>query len=115
MLRKVNQSTKKPADGVLGPSWEGPYKVLHSFGNGAYKLGYPDGRVVGKSWKAEHLQKYYQLANPIYDVLVCFFFKYVMIVFFFVISIRYVFNYVISVILISMRLFRNATLFLTYL
>ena len=60
VLRKVNQSTKKPADGVLGLSWEGPYKVLHSFGNGSYKLGYPDGRVVGKAWNAEHLRKYYQ-------------------------------------------------------
>ena len=60
VLRKVNQSTKKPADGVLGPSWEGPYRVLHAFGNGAYKLGYPNGRVVGKAWNAEHLRKYYQ-------------------------------------------------------
>ena len=60
MLCKVNQSTKKPADGVLGPSCTGPYKILYSFGNGAYKLGHLDGRVVGKAWNAEHLRKYYQ-------------------------------------------------------
>ena len=40
---------KKLADGVLGPRWEGPYKILHSFGNGTYKLGYLDGRVVSKA------------------------------------------------------------------
>ena len=49
MLRKVNQSIKKPTDEVLRPSWERPYKVLHSFGNVAYKLGYPDGKVIDKA------------------------------------------------------------------
>lgn len=49
VLRKVNQSTRKMGDGVLRPSWEEPYKVLHSFANGVYKLGYPNCRVVDKA------------------------------------------------------------------
>lgn len=60
VLCKFDQSTKKSADGVLEPRWEGSYKVLHSFGNGTYKLSYSDGKVVGKAWNAKHLRKYYQ-------------------------------------------------------
>lgn len=60
VLRKVNQSTKKMSDRVQGPNWGRPYKVLYSFDNGAYKLGYPNGKIVGKAWNAKHLQKYYQ-------------------------------------------------------
>ena len=61
-------------DGVLGPSWQGLYKVLYSFGNGEYKLGYQDGRVVGKAWNAEHLWKYYQLKYVLFMMFlfVCF-------------------------------------------
>lgn len=55
MLCKVDQTTKKPADGVLEPRWERSYKVLHLFGNDTYKLGYSDGKVVGKAWNAKHL------------------------------------------------------------
>ena len=29
VLRKVTLATKDPAQGKLGPNWEGPYKVVH--------------------------------------------------------------------------------------
>ena len=60
VLRKVNQNTRDPSHGVLGPKWEGPYRVIRTTGPGAYKLAYPDGRDVKRSWNAEHLKKYFQ-------------------------------------------------------
>ena len=60
VLRKVNQNTRDPNHGVLGPKWEGPYRVIRATGPGAYKLAYPDGRDMKRSWNAEHLKKYFQ-------------------------------------------------------
>ena len=60
VLRKVNQNTRDPNHGVLGPKWEGPYRVVRTIGLGAYKLTYLDGRDVKKLWNAEHLKKYFQ-------------------------------------------------------
>ena len=60
VLRKVNQNTRNPNHGALGPKWEGPYRVVRATGPGAYKLAYLDGRDVRRSWNAEHLKKYFQ-------------------------------------------------------
>ena len=60
VLRKVNQNTRDPNHGALGPKWKGPYRVIRATGPGAYKLAYPDGRDVKRSWNAEHLKKYFQ-------------------------------------------------------
>ena len=60
VLRKVNQNTRDPNHSALGPKWEGPYRVIRAVGPGAYKLAYPDGRDVKRSWNAEHLKKYFQ-------------------------------------------------------
>ncbi|KAH9802826.1 Ribonuclease H [Citrus sinensis] len=60
VLRKVNQNTRDPNYGALGPRWEGPYRVIRATGPGAYELAYPDGRNVKRSWNAEHLKKYFQ-------------------------------------------------------
>ena len=60
VLRKVNQNTREPNHGALGPKWEGPYRVIRATGPGAYKLAYQDGRDVKRSWNAEHLKKYFQ-------------------------------------------------------
>lgn len=54
------QSTKKLGYIVLRPNREGQFKVLHSLSNGAYKLGYPDERVVSKACNVKNLRKYYQ-------------------------------------------------------
>ncbi|KAH9727588.1 Ribonuclease H [Citrus sinensis] len=43
VLRRVNQSTKDSTQGVLGPNWEGPYRVKQIAGPGAYKLVRTDG------------------------------------------------------------------------
>ncbi|XP_024043643.1 uncharacterized protein LOC112100085 [Citrus clementina] len=60
VLRNVNQNTRNPNHGTLGPKWEGPYRVIRATGSGAYKLAYQDGRDVKRSWNAEHLKKYFQ-------------------------------------------------------
>ncbi|KAH9688200.1 Ribonuclease H [Citrus sinensis] len=60
VLRRVNQSTKDPTQGVLGPNWEGPYRVKQIAGPGAYKLVRTDGHKVKRPWNAAHLRKYFQ-------------------------------------------------------
>lgn len=60
VLRKVNQNTRDPNHGALGPKWKSPYRVIRATGPGAYKLAYPNGRDVKRSWNAEHLKKYFQ-------------------------------------------------------
>ena len=38
ILRKVTPAMKDPAQGKLGPTWEGPYKVIHYSWRGSYHL-----------------------------------------------------------------------------
>ena len=38
ILRKVTPATKNPAHGKLGPTWEGPYRVVHYSRQGSYHL-----------------------------------------------------------------------------
>ena len=38
ILHKVTPATKDLAQGKLGPTWEGPYKVIHYFRQGSYHL-----------------------------------------------------------------------------
>ena len=57
VLRKVS-ATGKPK-GKLDPAWEGPYRVLCSYGIGAYKLERMQGGEVPRAWNAGHLRKFY--------------------------------------------------------
>ena len=38
VLRKVMTATRDPAQGKLGPNWEGPYKIIDYHRKGAYYL-----------------------------------------------------------------------------
>ncbi|KAL8514394.1 hypothetical protein ACS0TY_013488 [Phlomoides rotata] len=49
----------KPS-GVLGPTWEGPYRVTKLSLNGAYELEDMDNNPAQYHWNASHLKKYYQ-------------------------------------------------------
>ncbi|KAH9750796.1 Ribonuclease H [Citrus sinensis] len=60
VLRRVNQNTKDSTQRVLGPNWEGPYRVKQLVGPGAYKLVRMDGHEVKRPWNAAHLRKYFQ-------------------------------------------------------
>ncbi|GJR17246.1 reverse transcriptase domain-containing protein [Tanacetum coccineum] len=69
--KKVRPSTYKPGDyvlrlnsaskveytGKMGPTWEGPYKVLKADGQGAYVLSTLKGRIIPRTWNGVNLRK----------------------------------------------------------
>ncbi|KAL5571672.1 hypothetical protein UlMin_021269 [Ulmus minor] len=59
-LRRIFLNTKEKGVGVLGPNWEGPYRVRAILRTGTYELETLGGRVLANPWNAEHLKKYYQ-------------------------------------------------------
>ena len=60
VLRKVTPATKDPAQAKLGPSWEGPYKVVHYSHQGSYHLEDSEGKRLPRPWNVEHLKRYYE-------------------------------------------------------
>ena len=60
VLKVVNQSTKNPSHGKLGPNWEGPYRVMKVNRPGTYWLQTLEGRDLSHPWNVQHLRKYYQ-------------------------------------------------------
>ena len=60
VLRRVFQNTKVQGAGVLGPTWEGPYRVRRAIHNGTYELENLEGLVFTYPWNAEHLRQYHQ-------------------------------------------------------
>ena len=49
VLRKVTLFTKEPNSGKLGPTWEGPYKVVKVFRSGTYWLEDMSGKTLPHS------------------------------------------------------------------
>ena len=60
VLRKVSVATKNPNQGKLGPTWEGPYRVVHYSRRGSYHLETLDGQKLPSPWNIENLKKYHQ-------------------------------------------------------
>ena len=60
VLRKVVQNTKEQGAGVLGPNWEGPYKIAKQVQAATYCLEELDGTPIKHPWNADHRRKYYQ-------------------------------------------------------
>ena len=60
VLRKIMGAAKDPAQGKLGPNWEGPYRITSWQRKGTYHLETMDGRKLQHPWNSEHLRKYYQ-------------------------------------------------------
>ncbi|XP_075669969.1 uncharacterized protein LOC142639713 [Castanea sativa] len=60
VLREVSQATRDPTQGKLGPTWEGPYEVIHYSRRGSYYLKDLDDNPLPRPWNVEHLKKYYQ-------------------------------------------------------
>ncbi|XP_075655205.1 uncharacterized protein LOC142625430 [Castanea sativa] len=60
VLRKVTTATKNSAQGKLGPTWKGPYRVVHYSRQGSYHLETLDGQRLPRPWNIEHLKKYHQ-------------------------------------------------------
>ena len=44
VLRKVTMATRDPAQGKLGPNWEGPYRIIDYHRKGTYQLETPVGQ-----------------------------------------------------------------------
>ena len=60
VFRKVTTATKDPTQGKLGPTWEGPYKVVHYSHQGSYHLKDQDGNKLPRPLNVEHLKRYYR-------------------------------------------------------
>jgi len=60
VLRRVFQNTQVQGAGVLGPNWEGPYRVRQVIRDGTYRIERIDGTEIAHPWNAEHLRQYYQ-------------------------------------------------------
>ena len=60
VLRKVSQTTRDPAQGKLGPTWEGPYEVVRYSRRGSNYLKDLEGNPLPHPWNVEYLKKYYQ-------------------------------------------------------
>ena len=56
VLWKVTPATKDPTQGKLGPTWEGPYRVVHYSCQGSYHLEDSEGRRLPRPWNVEHLR-----------------------------------------------------------
>ena len=60
VLRKVTLATKDLAQGKLGLTWEGPYRVVHYSCQGSYHLEDSEGKRLPRPWNVEHLKRYYE-------------------------------------------------------
>ena len=61
--------------GKLGPNWEGPFKVMASLDNGAYKLQELDGKAIPRTWNATHLKFYFSWSTTRPGVVLFFLIK----------------------------------------
>ncbi|GJS62234.1 reverse transcriptase domain-containing protein [Tanacetum coccineum] len=55
VLRR-NEVSRAANTGKLGPTWEGPYKVIQAFQSGAYKLSNMEGEEIPRTWHACNLR-----------------------------------------------------------
>ena len=60
VLCKVSIATKDPTQGKLGPTWEGPYRVVNYSRRGSYHLETLDGQKLLRPWNIKNMKKYYQ-------------------------------------------------------
>ena len=60
VLHKVTPATKDPTQGKLGPTWEGPYKVISYSRQGNHHLETMDRKKLLQLRNIEHLKKYHQ-------------------------------------------------------
>ncbi|GKC79165.1 hypothetical protein Tco_1129939 [Tanacetum coccineum] len=53
-----NEVSRAANTGKLGPTWEGPYKVIQAFQSGAYKLSNMEGEEIPRTWHACNLRRH---------------------------------------------------------
>ncbi|GJU48200.1 reverse transcriptase domain-containing protein [Tanacetum coccineum] len=58
-IREARNEVSRAANtGKLGPTWEGPYKVIQAFQSGAYKLSNMEGEEIPRTWHACNLRRH---------------------------------------------------------
>ncbi|GKC02838.1 reverse transcriptase domain-containing protein, partial [Tanacetum coccineum] len=56
-IREARNEVSRAANtGKLGPTWEGPYKVIKAFQSEAYKLSNIEGEEIPRTWHACNLR-----------------------------------------------------------
>ena len=60
VLQRVAPAMRNPTQGKLGPTWEGPYRVVHYSQQGSYHLEDLDGNKLPRPWNVKHLKRYYK-------------------------------------------------------
>ncbi|XP_072052109.1 uncharacterized protein [Arachis hypogaea] len=58
VLRRTEEARKPPGHGKLAANWEGPFRILHNLGKGAYKLETLQGDQLPGTWNISSLRKY---------------------------------------------------------
>ena len=59
VLRKVMEVAKEPSWKMLGPNWEGPFRITSIAGIGAYYLEDLDEKAIPRLWNVNNLKSYY--------------------------------------------------------
>ena len=57
VLHKVTTATRDSAQGKLGPTWDGPYRVVHYSRQGSYHLETLEGQKLPRPWNIKNLKK----------------------------------------------------------
>jgi len=57
--RKVGEARRNKQKGKLAPNWDGPFRIVDAFQNGAYKLEELGGKLIPRTWNVTHLKMYY--------------------------------------------------------
>ena len=60
VLRRVFLNTREIGVGALGPTWEGPYKIVEELRPETDRLARMRGLLILTAWNINHLKKYYQ-------------------------------------------------------
>ena len=60
VLRRLFQNTQVQGAAVLGPNWEGPYRVRKVIHNRTYYIEHKAGSPIRHQCNVEHLRQYYQ-------------------------------------------------------
>jgi len=56
--RKTGEARRNRQEDKLALNYNGPFRVIDTFNNGAYKLEESGGKLIPRTWNATHLKMY---------------------------------------------------------
>nr|GEW01357.1 reverse transcriptase domain-containing protein [Tanacetum cinerariifolium] len=59
LVYRNNDASRVEDRGILGPKWEGPYKVMEALRKGSYKLRDRSGKELPRTWNVSNLKRCY--------------------------------------------------------